>query len=315
MTAELEIHLPWLIDIHSQLMSNSITYDSATNEAVIEHNGELYIRAIDRRTLKRAFKQHNLQIPTPKPGRIKQKIPDDVIHQIDDVQKKIKIGVCKTHERIVADAAPEDVSFSKRTVYEVFKQKEILTYVIEPKPVKLFNTRYEAEKCDGIWHCDIHFFGSDNIPIIAFLDDKSRYSTSWSQLKNKSSEETKASLVKAFEKGRIPGVVWTDCGTEFRGEFERFLHQNLIQHQTTEPYSPQQNGKIERFWRELEKNCSHVGEIEEYIRQYHITPHMGLKKIPKRHLTPGEVYSGDEKWSRNEPVFWYVDGTRKILKE
>ena len=315
MTVSKRIHLPWLHEIHDKLTHDQITYDDACSEAIYEENEELVTRKINKRTLKRAFEINNMPIPEKKPGRAKKQIPEAAFKQIDSIRSKITLGVSKTYERIIADADLEDPSISFRAVYSAFQDMEILEYTMKPEPVKKFTTRYESEKCDGIWHTDIHFFSETRSPIIVYLDDKSRYIVSWSQLENKSSEQTKQSLEKAIRNGRAPGVIWTDCGSEFRGQFETYLMENNIQHQTTEPNSPQQNGKIERFWRELEKNCDTINEIEPYIYEYNKTPHWGLEKIGKRHFTPKEVYQKGPNWNLGEPVVWFVNGEMKILRE
>ena len=240
MTSSKSIHAQWLIDIHEQISNNMITYGDACSEAIIEDNGNLVKRKIDPRTLKKAFEINNLPIPSTKPGRVNKQITEEVHQKIGGVRSKIKLGVSKTYERIIADAKPEDDKISQRTVYTAFKAREILECTMDPDPVKKFTTRYESESCDGIWHTDIHFFGYNNI---VYLDDKSRKVVSWSQLEDKSSNQTKQSLEKSIRKGIVPGVIWTHCGKEFRGQFEGFMVENQIQHQTTEPYSPQQNGK------------------------------------------------------------------------
>jgi transposase InsO family protein len=42
-------------------------------------------------------------------------------------------------------------------------------------------------------------------------------------------------------------AIRTDNGTEFMGEFATIIKNNGIVHQTTDPYSPQSNGIIERY--------------------------------------------------------------------
>jgi hypothetical protein len=65
-----------------------------------------------------------------------------------------------------------------------------------------------------------------------------------------------------FEPVRIPGTVlghtvidaecppysvWSDNGGEFAGEFRDEMLRWRIVHKHTEPYNPEQNGKIERW--------------------------------------------------------------------
>ena len=271
------IHLPWLLD--HLICNNQMTIDEAAAEAIIFDGSNMIIRKIDRKTLKRCFVFHNLPLPKRKPGSIQRPAPAEVVGKVDIIRSKIQIGVDKTYERLIADSSPHDKHILHSDVYKAFIEKGHLAYTVDPKKPKLFNSRYESELINGMWHTDLHFFGEDNLQIIAFQDDKSRFITYWSTMADKSSQTTSKTLQKALEIAGTPSIVWANCWAEFHGQFEQLLVARNILHQKTNPYFPQQNGKIERFWRKLDRNFRDVEEIDQYIDQYHRTPHKGLPKV------------------------------------
>ena len=72
-------------------------------------------------------------------------------------------------------------------------------------------------------------------------------------LKQKSDtlEATQKFLADVALFGKIKRIR-TDNGTEFKSKnFESLLRKNLIRHETSAPYSPHQNGTVERMWRSL----------------------------------------------------------------
>lgn len=77
--------------------------------------------------------------------------------------------------------------------------------------------------------------------------------------------------------------VLTDNGSEFgnrsvknkaRHPFERLLQEMGIKHRNTQPYRPQTNGKIERFWKTLYEDLiedttfNSLGELKEELFHY-----------------------------------------------
>jgi transposase InsO family protein len=88
---------------------------------------------------------------------------------------------------------------------------------------------------------------------------------------------TAIALENAEQKANNPEVfgIWTDNGTEFKGEFAELLKQKSIKAVKSLPYNPEQNGKIERFWKNIEY-LKYEEEIGGAIQHYNIEPHTGL---------------------------------------
>ena len=110
---------------------------------------------------------------------------------------------------------------------------------------------------------------------------------------------------------RKPFAYFSDNGKENTGEETKtFLEENGIFTIHTAPRNPQQNGKIEVFWKEVDKNIKNDLEsnekkwetieksIENFIFRYNNEiPHFGLEKteeIHPRHKIPCEVYNDED---------------------
>ena len=103
--------------------------------------------------------------------------------------------------------------------------------------------------------------------------------------------------------------VMTDNGSEFCGgsksllehPFERMLIHFGIKHRKTQPYRPQTNGKIERFWRTFDDEViegaeyNNLDELKDSILGYNFyynenRPHQGLNgKIPQSIIEVNET--------------------------
>ena len=70
--------------------------------------------------------------------------------------------------------------------------------------------------------------------------------------------------------------------------FERMLIELGVKHRYTQPYRPQTNGKVERFWRTLkedlicETDFDSLEELKDELLQYmcyynHERPHQGIE--------------------------------------
>lgn len=63
-----------------------------------------------------------------------------------------------------------------------------------------------------------------------------------------------------------PYELLTDNGKEFVGkDFESVLQKYSIHHRLTAPYTPELNGKMERFWKILEDAYPHTRPFREWL--------------------------------------------------
>jgi transposase InsO family protein len=107
--------------------------------------------------------------------------------------------------------------------------------------------------------------------MVAFIDDRSRYILAWQFQQTRSSTETNECLLKAIAEcirlgSTSFGVLHTDNGTEFKGDFLATLRLEGIILSNSRPYTPTDNAKIERAWKTIDDYCesydySNVAEI------------------------------------------------------
>jgi transposase InsO family protein len=122
---------------------------------------------------------------------------------------------------------------------------------------------YEAEYVGGLWHWDCHN-GSRKVltsrgewatPILfGVLDDRSRLAChlQW-YLSSESAQNIVHGLSQAFMRRGLPRSAMSDNGAAMCAtEVTEGLARLGIVHETTLPYSPAQNGKIEVLWAHVE---------------------------------------------------------------
>jgi transposase InsO family protein len=121
---------------------------------------------------------------------------------------------------------------------------------------------FEAEYVGGLWHLDFHH-GSLKVlthkgewvrPILlAVLDDRSRLACHVQWYLDETAHSLVHGLSQAFLKRGLPRSLMSDNGSAMiAAETTQGLNRLSILHRTTLPYSPEQNGKQEVFWAQVE---------------------------------------------------------------
>jgi len=121
---------------------------------------------------------------------------------------------------------------------------------------------FEVRHVHGLWHLDFHqakirildSAGKWHRPVaLAILDDHSRLCCHLQFYLAETAECLVHGLIQAFMKRGLPRALMTDNGAAMLAEETRQgLRRLAIDHKTTLPYSPYQNGKQEAFWGQLE---------------------------------------------------------------
>ena len=121
---------------------------------------------------------------------------------------------------------------------------------------------YEVEFSNGLWHVDCHIAsrrvltsrGEWHTPVlVGVLDDHSRLACHLQWYLSERSETVVHALVQAMQKRRLPRALMSDNGSAMTAtEITEGLARLGILHQTTLPYSPYVNGKLETFWGRVE---------------------------------------------------------------
>lgn len=121
---------------------------------------------------------------------------------------------------------------------------------------------FELAYVGGLWHLDFHH-GSRHVltragqwvkPMaLAVLDDRSRLACHVQWYLDETTESLVHGFSQALQRRGLPRALMSDNGAAMIArEFTGGLEVLGIVHQTTLPYSPQQNGKQENFWARLE---------------------------------------------------------------
>ena len=154
---------------------------------------------------------------------------------------------------------------------------------------------------NGAWHGDIHYlcYNNEIKYLFVIIDDRSRYIVGYDISDNKDMQLVNSVLTKSIQNYGAPFIFWTDNGKEnVNNLIKGLLDRYTITHIKTMPHTPRQNGKIERWWIELEKRlCPSDSweiiyeKINDYIYKYNnIIPHHGLEMIGNFHPTPSEIF-------------------------
>jgi transposase InsO family protein len=153
---------------------------------------------------------------------------------------------------------------------------------MSPVEDEITRCRYAALQVNLIWHVDLHQpkDGSDGY-YIAFLDDCSRQ-VMWAELlPRKTAQLTAQALLHAISYTKVlPCAIWSDNGGEFKGEFQAVLDSWGIEHAWAVAYTPEQNGKIERWWPTLERRPP--GRLlMDWLEGYNKIEHLSLPRNPR----------------------------------
>jgi transposase InsO family protein len=121
---------------------------------------------------------------------------------------------------------------------------------------------YELDHVGALFHLDFHH-GSRKVlsrsgawvtPLaLGVLDDRSRLACHVQWYTDETTQSLVHGLSQALQRRGLPRALMTDNGSAMLSEeFTAGLHTLGIVHQTTLPYTPEQNGKQENFWALLE---------------------------------------------------------------
>jgi len=148
--------------------------------------------------------------------------------------------------------------------------------------------RYEREHAMSLWQRDWKYLTlhGKGVWLIAFMDDSSRLITCFGVFDRPTTEYTIQVLNRGFQEYGVPREILTDNGSQFVASrdpetadhtFRTFLDSHGIHHIRARVNHPQTNGKIERFFGEVERRAEKFGSIERVVHWHNvIKPHMSL---------------------------------------
>jgi transposase InsO family protein len=176
---------------------------------------------------------------------------------------------------------------------------------------------FEVSHVHGLWHLDFHE-GSRAIltasgvwkkpQLLGILDDRSRLCCHMQWYLDETAEALVHGLSQAFQKRALPRALLTDNGAAMTAaETTEGLDRLGVLHYTTLPYSPEQNGKQESFWGQIEGRLLPMLEGEGALtldllntasqawveREYHQKEHSEIKETPLERYIRGPSVGRD----------------------
>lgn len=184
----------------------------------------------------------------------------------------------RLHTDNLAVLAAEDATLGVMPSYPTVR-RYMLTHGLVPQPApppaatpgaahalrrreQLEVRSFEAEYVHGLWHLDFHQ-GSRKVltaagtwltpHLLGVLDDRSRLACHLQWYADETAETLVHGLAQAIQKRGLPRALLTDNGAAMlAAEVQQGLARLGIVHETTLPYSPYQNAKLEVFWGQVE---------------------------------------------------------------
>lgn len=176
---------------------------------------------------------------------------------------------------------------------------------------------FEVEHVHGLWHLDFHE-GSRAVltaagewkkpQLLGVLDDRSRLCCHLQWYLDETAETLVHGLMQAFHKRGLPRALLTDNGAAMlAAETTEGLERLGVLHHTTLPYSPEQNGKQESFWGQIEGRLLPMLEGEASLtlellnvatqawveEEYHRKEHSEIKETPRARYLRGPSVGRD----------------------
>ena len=200
------------------------------------------------------------------------------------------------YHRTAQAARARGIKTTDRRMQRVFIKENLYCFKAEKKDEKKHTHLYYAKYAGQLWHTDLHYLDKvDEVQryLIAFIDDCTRYIVHWEVIDAKTSLASAQALIHALVKTKKPMMITIDNGGEFIGkEFQRVMTEQSIEHFRTHPYTPEENGKVERFWLTLERARNEGRQldnqyIQDIINEYNnVWEHSSLRKQLGKSSTP-----------------------------
>ena len=153
---------------------------------------------------------------------------------------------------------------SPSAIAKLLKGEGYVSLPVPTKPHPDRPRRFERAKPNQLWQTDIFTFAlkreRQNLHLIAFLDDRSRFITGHGLFSSCTAPLVKEVFLKAVTNFGVPQEVLTDQGTQYysrRGKsaFSKLLEARGVKQVVARSHHPQTLGKIERFWGTLWREC------------------------------------------------------------
>jgi len=247
-----------------------------------------------------------LEDRSPKPGRVWNRIPDDVRGRI--VQLALDEPELSPRELAVQFTDTESYFVSEASVYRLLKAHDLITSpaFIVIKAADEFRDKTTAP--NQLWQTDFTYLkviGWGWFYLSTILDDYSRYIVSWKLCTTMKAGDVTDTLELALQASGCdqakvvhkPRLLSDNGSSYISGDLAEWLDDQSMEHVRGAPYHPQTQGKIERWHQTLKnrillENYYLPGDLEAQVDAFvayynHRRYHESLAN-----LTPADVYFG-----------------------
>ena len=229
------------------------------------------------------------------------------ILRVFEYNDNFKVGYQRCHQALVSSGYP----ISEWDVRKIYEAEGLYNYEYNYVPKDVHTSRFVALYAGQIWHTDLHYWeikiGNDIRKwnyLIGFIDDRTRFIVHAAVINEKTSINAATELEIALQNNKLPHTIVTDNGKEFIGEpFQKVLKDHNIACHRTNPYSPQENGKMERWWKTLEGSILNHDSLNAVINEYNnVWHHRALKDLTGKNITPREAWEQMERWEGKDDL-------------
>ena len=254
----------------------------------------------------RAQGEAGLEDRTCGPGRVWNRIPDDIRSQIVDLA--LDEPELSPRELAVTFTDTRGYFISEASVYRLLKAHDLIT---SPAFVVIKAADEFREKTTGpnqLWQTDFTYLkviGWGWFYLSTILDDFSRYVIAWKLCTTMKASDVTDTLTRALQASGCDGArvvhkprLLSDNGSSYiAGDLAAWLEDRGIDHVRGAPNHPQTQGKIERWHQTLKnrvllENYYMPGDLETQIGTF--VDHYNQRRYHESlgNLTPADVYFG-----------------------
>jgi transposase InsO family protein len=247
-----------------------------------------------------------LEDRSSRPGRIWNRIPDEVQAQILD------LALCEAElsprELAVRFTDTRGYFVSEASVYRLLKAHDLITSpaFVVIKASDAF--RDKTTRPNQLWQTDFTYLkviGWGWFYLSTVLDDFSRYIIAWKLCTTMKAQDVTDTLELALQASGCDQVrvvhkprLLSDNGSSYiSGDLAEWLEDQSMEHVRGAPYHPQTQGKIERWHQTLKnrillENYYLPGDLKAQIERFveHYNHHRYHESL--NNLTPADVYFG-----------------------
>ncbi len=247
-----------------------------------------------------------LKDKSPKPGRVWNRIPDDIREKVIDMA--LEEADLSPRELAVRFTDTQSYFVSESSVYRLLKALDLITSpaFVVIKAADEFKDKTTAP--NQMWQTDFTYLkviGWGWFYLSTILDDFSRYIIAWKLCTTMKAGDVTDTLEMALQASGCgqanvahkPRLLSDNGSSYIAGDLAEWMERQDMKHVRGAPYHPQTQGKIERWHQTLKnrillENYYLPGDLEAQIDVFvsyynHQRYHESLKN-----LTPADVYFG-----------------------